>query len=210
MKLVAATDNQDKLKEIKSYLADLPIELIPQSNFHVPIVAETGLSFIENAILKARHAAKYCELPCIADDSGLAVDALGGAPGIYSARYAGDDARAEDNIKKLLAAIKSLEGEERRARFYCVIAFVKHYNDPTPIICQAQWEGRLLEEPAGTGGFGYDPIFFIPNLNCTAAELEPEQKNNISHRAKALNEFTSKIKIAYPQLIQNKSSSDTR
>jgi XTP/dITP diphosphohydrolase len=203
MKLVAATNNQDKLKEIKSYLADLPIELIPQSAFNVPSVAETGLSFIENAILKARHAAKYSELPCLADDSGLAVDVLGGAPGIYSARYAGEDARAEDNIKKLLAAIKSLKGEDRRARFYCVLAFVKHYNDPTPIVCQAQWEGRLLEEPIGTGGFGYDPIFFIPNLNCTAAELEPAQKNNLSHRAKALNEFTDKIKLAYPQMSSN-------
>tara|TARA_R110002110_G_scaffold65206_4_gene179937 strand:+ start:17835 stop:18446 length:612 start_codon:yes stop_codon:yes gene_type:complete len=203
MKLVAATDNQDKLKEIKSCLESLPIELIPQSFFNVPSVEETGLSFIENAILKARHAAKYSDLPCIADDSGLAVDALGGAPGIYSARYAGKDARAEDNIKKLLAAIKSLKGEDRQARFYCVLAFVKHYNDPTPIICQAQWEGRLLEQPVGTGGFGYDPIFFIPNLNCTAAELELEQKNHISHRAKALNEFSDKIKIAYPQIITN-------
>lgn len=204
MKLVVATDNKDKLKEIEDYLSDLTVTLLPQSAFNVPKVSELGLSFVENAIMKARHAAQYSDLPAIADDSGLAVDALGGAPGIYSARYAGEGARAEDNIKKLLSAISTLSGEDRRARFYCAIAFVRHYNDPIPIICQAQWEGRLLDKPVGKAGFGYDPIFFIPNLNCTVAELDPKQKNQISHRAKALHEFVSKFKLLYPQVTQTK------
>lgn len=208
MKLVVATDNQDKLKEIKSYLQDLPIELIAQSTFNVPPIPETGLSFIENAIIKARHAAKYSELPSLADDSGLAVDALGGAPGIYSARYAGENARAEDNIKKLLTAINTLKGDDRKARFYCVIAFVKHFKDPTPIVCQAEWEGRLLDTPVGTGGFGYDPIFFIPHLNCTAAELDAKQKNTISHRAKALRAFVDKMKVLHPSWINSKPPAD--
>ncbi|MGE4349285.1 MAG: RdgB/HAM1 family non-canonical purine NTP pyrophosphatase [Candidatus Berkiella sp.] len=204
MKLVVATENKDKLKEIEGYLSCLPVTLIPQSAFNVPKAREIGLSFVENAIIKARLAAKYSDLPSIADDSGLAVDALGGAPGIYSARYAGNDARAEDNIKKLLSAISTLSGEERRARFYCAIAFVRHYNDPIPVICQAQWEGRLLTKPVGTNGFGYDPIFFIPNLNCTAAELDAKHKNQISHRAKALHEFTEKLKVIYPQIVHAK------
>lgn len=200
MKLVIASENQGKLKEIESFLSCLPVTLIPQTAFNVPSVAETGLSFIENAILKARHAAKYSDLPSMADDSGLAVDALGGAPGIYSARYAGPECRSEDNIKKLLGAIKTLTDEDRKARFHCAIAFVRHYNDPIPIICQAQWEGRILTKPSGTGGFGYDPIFYVPNLNCTAAQLEPEQKNKISHRAKALTELVNQLKLAYPNL----------
>lgn len=204
MKLVVATENKDKLREIEGYFSSLPITLIPQSAFKVPKKEETGLSFVENAILKARHAAKYSDLPSMADDSGLAVDALGGSPGIYSARYAGDDARAEDNIKKLLSAIATLTGEDRRARFHCAIAFVRHYNDPIPIICQAQWEGRILEKPQGNQGFGYDPVFFLPNLNCSAAELDPKHKNEISHRAKALHEFTEKLKLLYPTLTQTK------
>lgn len=208
MKLVVATENIDKLKEIESYLGSLPITLIPQSAFNVPKADEVGLSFVENAIIKARLAAKYSDLPSIADDSGLAVDVLGGAPGIYSARYAGEDARAEDNIKKLLSAISTLSGEDRKARFYCALAFVRHYNDPIPIICQAQWEGRLLTESVGKNGFGYDPIFFIPNLNCTAAELDPLHKNQISHRAKALAELTEKLKWLYPQLVNNKKATE--
>jgi XTP/dITP diphosphohydrolase len=200
MKIVLATENPGKLKEIQEFLADFQATLIPQSAFNVPSVEETGLSFVENALLKARHAAKHSDLPSLADDSGLAVDALGGAPGIYSARYAGPGAGADANIKKLLKAINSLEGEDRKARFYCSIAFVRHYNDPIPIICQAQWEGRILTEPTGKKGFGYDPIFFIPNLNCTAAELEPEQKNSLSHRAKALESFIKELKLVYPSL----------
>lgn len=199
MKIVLATDNPGKVKEIQALLSNLPITLIPQSTFNVPTIEERGLSFVENAILKARHAAKYSDMPAIADDSGLAVDALGGAPGIYSARYAGPGARAEDNIKKLLMAISGLSEEDRHARFYCAIVFVRHYHDPIPIICQAQWEGQLLTKPVGQGGFGYDPIFFIPQLNCTAAELSPEQKNALSHRAQALTKFIQKLKLLYPQ-----------
>lgn len=198
MKIVIATENKDKLEEIQSFLTGLPLELISQSEFNIKPVEETGLSFIENAILKARHCAKHTELPSIADDSGLAVEALGGAPGIYSARYAGPKANAKDNMDKLLNSISSLEGEDRRAKFYCVIAFVRHFNDPVPVICQAQWEGKILKSPVGDGGFGYDPVFFIPNLNCTAAELAPEQKNQISHRAKALSEFCKQLSILYP------------
>lgn len=204
MKLVVASENKDKLKEIEGYLSNLPVSLIPQSAFNVPKIQETGLSFVENAILKARNAAKYSDLPSMADDSGISVDALGGSPGIYSSRYAGNDARAEDNIKKLLSAISTLTGEERKARFHCAIAFVRHYNDPIPIICQAQWEGRILTKPQGDNGFGYDPVFFIPNLNCTAAELDPKHKNEISHRAKALHDFIEKLKLLYPNLTQPK------
>lgn len=203
MKIVLATDNPGKIKEIQSYLDDVQAALIPQSAFNVPPIEETGLSFVENALLKARHAAKHSDLPSLADDSGLAVDALGGAPGIFSARYAGKNSTTQDNIQKLLNAIQSLEGEDRRARFYCVIAFVRHYNDPIPIICQAQWEGRILKEPCGSQGFGYDPIFFIPHLSCTAAELEPAQKNTISHRARALASFVEQLKLHYPNLCKS-------
>jgi len=201
MKIVLASENTGKLTEIQAYLADLPIAVIAQSAFHLVPLEERGLSFVENAIAKARHAAKHSQLPALADDSGLCVDALGGAPGIYSARYAGSNARDEDNIKKLLSAITTLSEEDRRARFHCAIAFVRHENDPIPILCQAQWEGRLLHQPSGKGGFGYDPIFFLPHLNCTAAELEAKQKNQLSHRAKALNEFVKQLKLAYPNLI---------
>lgn len=200
MKIVIATENQGKLKEIQSFFSHLPINFMPQSAFNVPAIEERGLSFIENAILKARHASKLCELPALADDSGLAVEALGGAPGIHSARYAGPKARDEDNIKKLLNAITSLSGDDRRAHFHCVIAYVRHYNDPIPIICQAQWDGLLLTKPQGKGGFGYDPIFYIPDLHCTAAELEAHVKNKISHRAKALTQFVEQFKVAYPEL----------
>lgn len=200
MKIVLATENPGKLKEIQSYFEGVQVTLIPQSAFNVNSAQETGLSFVENALLKARHAAKHSDLPSLADDSGLAVDALGGAPGIFSARYAGPNASQDANIKKLLSAISTLEGEDRRARFHCAIAFVRHYNDPIPIICQAQWEGRILTAPSGTQGFGYDPVFFIPNLNCTAAELESEQKNKISHRAKALAAFVKELQILAPSI----------
>lgn len=200
IKIVLATENPGKIKEIESYFTNLSLTLIPQSSFNVPPVEERGLSFVENALIKARHAAKYSDLPALADDSGLAVEALGGAPGIYSARYAGPGASAQDNIKKLLNAISSLSGEDRRARFYCALAFVKHYHDPTPVICQAEWEGTLLNKPVGAGGFGYDPIFFVPALNCTAAELSAQQKNTLSHRAKALSLLSAQFQRLYPAL----------
>lgn len=191
MKIVIGTYNQGKLNEIRTMLADTTIELYSQADLGVPDVEETGLSFIENAIIKARNGAKHSNLPCIGDDSGLAVDVLGGAPGIYSARYAGDKATAGDNITKLLQAIESIPDEDRVARFHCAIAFVRHAKDPTPLIFQGSWEGQILNEPRGTQGFGYDPIFYLPELGRTAGELDIAQKNAQSHRAKALNKLVN-------------------
>jgi len=197
MKVVIASENHGKLLEIQAFFQSLPIEVVAQSEFDVPVVEETGLSFVENAILKARHAAKYSQLPALADDSGLVVDALDGRPGIYSARYAGEGASMPKNIKKLLSETQSLHDNERRAHFYCAIAFVRHEHDPVPIICQAQWDGKLLQEERGTQGFGYDPIFFIPSLGCTAAELPLDKKNQLSHRAQALSLFVSAFSRAF-------------
>ncbi len=193
MKIVLATANQGKLKEIQSSLTSLDITLIPQSDFDVPSIEETGLSFVENAILKARHAAQYSQLPALADDSGLAVDALDGAPGIFSARFAGINANDQDNIKKLLASMHSKEN--RTARFHCAIVYVRHYQDPVPLIACAQWDGEILQEPIGNNGFGYDPVFYIPALGCSVAQLSSQQKNSLSHRAKALAEFVKQFKL---------------
>ncbi|MGE3320454.1 MAG: RdgB/HAM1 family non-canonical purine NTP pyrophosphatase [Candidatus Berkiella sp.] len=197
MKVVIASENHGKLLEIQAFFKSLPLEVVAQSEFAVPSIEETGLSFVENAILKARHAAQYSQLPALADDSGLVVDALGGRPGIYSARYAGKQASMPDNIQKLLAETQSLNDSERRAHFYCAIAFVRHAQDPVPIICQAQWDGQILKELRGTQGFGYDPIFYIPSLGCTAAELPLAKKNQISHRAQALSLFVSAFSQAF-------------
>ncbi len=199
MKMVIASENPGKLREIQAFFQSLPVTVVAQSDFSVPSVEETGLSFVENAILKARHAAKYSQLPALADDSGLVVDALNGAPGIYSARYAGSGATMPDNIKKLLNDMQSLKDNERRAHFFCAIAFVRHEKDPVPIICQAQWDGLLLHETKGDKGFGYDPLFLIPQLACTAAELDTHQKNQLSHRAKALTLFVAAFLQAYPK-----------
>ncbi|BBN80476.1 non-canonical purine NTP pyrophosphatase [Pseudoalteromonas sp. A25] len=182
--IVLATGNQGKVKELASMLSELNIEVLPQSQFNVPDVAETGTTFVENAIIKARHAAKVSGLPAIADDSGLEVDALDGAPGVYSARYAGDDATDQSNIDKLL---NDLEGQtQRTARFWCVLVYMRHADDPTPLICQASWDGEITTQQQGREGFGYDPIFFVPQLNCTSAELSKDEKNAISHRGQAL------------------------
>ena len=185
-KIVLATANPGKLRELQAVLAGLDFEIVPQSAFGVPEVEETGLTFIENALLKARNAALYTGLPALADDSGLAVDALGGVPGIYSARYAGAGAGDRANIGKLLAELDGVPAERRTARFVCVLALLHHPADPTPLICQGSWEGTILTEPRGEGGFGYDPIFFVPGEQRTAAELEPAVKNQISHRGQAL------------------------
>ncbi|HUM91435.1 MAG TPA: XTP/dITP diphosphatase [Candidatus Competibacter sp.] len=185
-KIVLATANPGKLRELQAVLAGLDFEIVPQSAFGVPEVEETGLTFIENALLKARNAAFYTGLPALADDSGLAVDALGGVPGIYSARYAGAGAGDRANIGKLLAELEGVPAERRTARFVCVLALLHHPADPTPLICQGSWEGTILTEPRGEGGFGYDPIFFVPGEQRTAAELEPAVKNQISHRGQAL------------------------
>ncbi|AXQ98922.1 XTP/dITP diphosphatase [Pseudoalteromonas piscicida] len=188
-KVVLATGNQGKVKELSAMLDQYDIEILPQSDFNVPEVAETGTTFVENAIIKARHAAKISGLPAIADDSGLEVDALNGAPGVYSARYAGANADDQKNIDHLLAALG--EQTERSARFWCVLVYMRHADDPTPIICQASWEGEITTTQQGREGFGYDPIFKVQGLDCTSAELTKEEKNAISHRGQALKQLVS-------------------
>jgi XTP/dITP diphosphohydrolase len=185
-KVVLASGNRGKVREINQILAGLDFEVVPQTEFDVPEIEETGLSFVENAILKARNAAQHTGLPAIADDSGLEVDALRGAPGIYSARYAGIGAGDEANLKKLLEELQAVPGAERTARFQCLMVFMEHGMDPTPIICQGSWEGQITEAPAGENGFGYDPVFYVPSHDCTAAQLSAEEKNRLSHRGQAL------------------------
>lgn len=184
--IVLASNNPGKVREIGQILADLALEVLPQSAFNIEEIEETGLSFVENAILKARHAAAESGLPAIADDSGLEVDVLKGAPGIYSARYAGSGASDSQNLQKLLAELEKVPEAERTARFQCLMVFMRHSEDPTPLICQGTWEGRITFEPRGESGFGYDPVFFVPSHNCTSAELAPEVKNQLSHRGQAL------------------------
>jgi XTP/dITP diphosphohydrolase len=185
-KIVLASGNQGKVREINQLLAGLDIEVVPQSDFNVPDIEETGLTFVENAILKARNAAKHTGLPAIADDSGLEVDALRGAPGIYSARYAGPGTDDTKNLQKVLRELEGLADEERSARFQCLLVYMEHDLDPTPIICQGTWEGRITTEPTGDNGFGYDPVFFVPEQGCTSAQLSAEEKNRLSHRGQAL------------------------
>ncbi|MDP2634324.1 MULTISPECIES: XTP/dITP diphosphatase [unclassified Pseudoalteromonas] len=191
--LVLATGNQGKVKELAQMLSPLDINVVPQSDFNVSSVPETGTTFVENAIIKARHAAKVTGLPAIADDSGLEVDALNGAPGVYSARFAGDDATDQDNIDKLL--IELGDNPIRSARFWCVLVLMRHSDDPTPLICSASWEGQITQAQDGQGGFGYDPIFYVSELDCTSAQLTKEQKNAISHRGQALNSLLSELKL---------------
>lgn len=185
-RVVLASGNPGKLAEIRTLLAPLAIDAVAQNEFDIEPAEETGLSFVENAILKARHAALGSGLPALADDSGLEVDALGGAPGIYSARYAGPGATDRDNVVKLLTALHDLPEALRSARFQCVIVFMRHANDPMPLICQGTWEGRIAQAPGGAGGFGYDPVFVVPERGRTAAELAPGDKNRLSHRGQAL------------------------
>ncbi|KZN60914.1 NTP phosphatase [Pseudoalteromonas luteoviolacea CPMOR-1] len=190
--IVLATGNKGKVKELGNMLESLQIEVLPQSQFEVSDVEETGTTFVENAIIKARHAAKETGLPAIADDSGIEVDALNGAPGVFSARFAGADASDQQNIDKLLV---SLENEANRtARFWCVLVYMRHENDPTPVICQASWEGSIASTQHGEGGFGYDPVFWIESLQKMAAELTKEEKNAISHRGKALQQLMTHFK----------------
>jgi XTP/dITP diphosphohydrolase len=184
--IVLASGNAGKIREIQSLLAGRDIRIVPQSVFGIPDAEETGLTFIENAILKARHAAGLSGLPAIADDSGLEVDALDGAPGVYSARYAGPGASDAANNARLLEALEGMPEERRGARFRCVMAYLRHANDPSPLIAEGVWEGRILTEPRGTNGFGYDPLFFVPDEGCSSAELAPEVKNRLSHRGQAL------------------------
>ena len=180
-------------------LAKLELEILPQSTFNIEEVEETGLSFVENAILKARHAAAKSGLPAIADDSGLEVDALNGAPGIYSARYAGPGASDTQNLQKLLTDMEKVPQEQRTARFQCLMVYMRHAHDPTPLICQGTWEGQITFEPRGEGGFGYDPVFFVPTHHCTSAELAPEVKNQLSHRGQALGRLVAALGHVKPQ-----------
>lgn len=189
MKIILATSNPGKLREIQQVFANLPHEIIPQSEFSVPSVAETGLTFVENAILKARNACEHTNLPVIADDSGLEIDALNGEPGIYSARYAGEEGNSEANMAKALQELSDMPKEDRTARFQCVMVYMHHSKDPAPVICQGTWEGSILFKPQGHDGFGYDPIFFVPTHNCSAAELLLDIKNQISHRGQALQQL---------------------
>ena len=185
-KIVLASNNPGKAREINQLLEDSGIAVLAQSELGVPEVEETGLSFVENALLKARNAARCTGLPAIADDSGLEVDALDGAPGIYSARYAGPGATDQENLQKLLADLTGVPQVRRGARFQCLMVYLRHALDPTPLICQGTWEGRVLPEPRGANGFGYDPVFYAPTHGCSAAELPPEVKNQLSHRGQAL------------------------
>ncbi|MCG3730140.1 XTP/dITP diphosphatase [Vibrio cincinnatiensis] len=188
-KIVLATGNQGKVREMADLLADFGFDVVAQSEFKVSEVAETGTTFIENAIIKARHAAKETGLAAIADDSGLEVDYLHGAPGIYSARYAGDHASDAENIEKLLEALKEVPEAQRTARFHCVLVLMRHADDPTPIVCHGQWEGRILTQTQGSNGFGYDPLFWVPEEQCSSAQLEPIRKKQLSHRGQALKQL---------------------
>lgn len=185
MKLVLASGNAGKLAELRALLGE-GFDLHAQSEFGIADAEETGLSFVENAILKARHAARASGLPALADDSGLCVDALRGAPGLYSARYAGVHGDHAANIDKLLRELEQVGDAERGARFVCVLALVRHADDPLPLLAQGVWEGRILRARAGNGGFGYDPVFYSPAHGCSAAELAPDVKNRDSHRGHAL------------------------
>lgn len=185
-KLVLATGNQGKVREMADLLSDFGFDVVAQSEFNVSDVAETGTTFIENAIIKARHAAKETGLPAIADDSGLEVDFLQGAPGVYSARYAGEGASDLENLEKLLEAMKDAPQDKRTARFHCVLVLMRHENDPTPIVCHGKWEGSILTQPEGENGFGYDPIFYVPEEDCASALLDSVRKKQLSHRGKAL------------------------
>ncbi len=184
--VVLASGNPGKLAEFKTLLADCGFDVRPQGEFDLESAEETGLSFVENAILKARHAARHTGLPALADDSGIEVDALLGAPGIYSARFAGDGASDADNNAKLLHALQDMPEAERSARYQCVLVYMRHAADPTPLIAQGSWEGRILTAPRGEGGFGYDPLFWVPSHQCAAAELSKAEKGLISHRAQAM------------------------
>lgn len=192
-KIILASGNAGKLREFQQLLADCGFSVLPQSDFNVSNADETGLTFVENAIIKARHACAHTGLPAIADDSGIEVDALNGRPGIYSARYSGLDAKDSNNNAKLLQELAQVPAEKRTARYHCVLAFMRHAEDPTPILCHGTWEGVILTEARGDGGFGYDPLFFVPTHNCAAAEMDKAEKNHISHRGKAMAELLEKI-----------------
>ncbi len=188
-RIVLASNNQGKVREIQQLLAEQEISILPQSEFEIGSIEETGLTFVENAILKARHASRCSGLPAIADDSGIEVDALGGAPGIYSARYAGPQCDDQANNLKLLEDLKDTPDEARTARFQCLMVYLSSPEDPTPVICQGTWEGRILKAPLGDNGFGYDPLFWVPETGGSSAQLDPTTKNRLSHRGLALRQL---------------------
>ena len=191
--IVVATANPSKLGELKTILSDLDAQLLPQSELGVSSVEENGLSFVENSLIKARHASATTNLPAIADDSGLVVEILGGAPGIYSARYAGKDAKDADNLERLLSELAAYDGDKFDAYFHCAAIYIRHTYDPTPIIAEADWHGYIIREPRGKDGFGYDPLFYLPELNCTAAQLSAATKNRLSHRALAFRKLCTQL-----------------
>jgi XTP/dITP diphosphohydrolase len=189
--IVLASGNQGKLRELHDILGAKEVDLVPQSQFNVSEVEETGISFVENALIKARHACVETGLPCIADDSGIEVDALNGEPGIYSARYAGisgPGADAENNLK-LLMELEQVPEQNRTARFHCVIVYLRHEKDPMPLVCRGTWEGRILFAEAGANGFGYDPLFYVSTPDCASAQLDAQVKNSLSHRGQALRQL---------------------
>ncbi|PTQ91422.1 RdgB/HAM1 family non-canonical purine NTP pyrophosphatase [Agitococcus lubricus] len=195
-KLVIATGNQGKLQELQTLLQDYPFELISQKSLSISDADETGLTFVENALIKARHAAQLSGLAALADDSGLCVDVMNGGPGIYSARYAGAGAKDSTNNEKLLHDLLAFRHQPIKAQFVCVLVFLRHANDPLPIICQGIWHGEILAEKRGENGFGYDPLFWLPERGCSSAELDPTLKNQISHRGQAM----AQLKAAFATL----------
>ncbi|NOZ10392.1 MAG: RdgB/HAM1 family non-canonical purine NTP pyrophosphatase [Gammaproteobacteria bacterium] len=192
-RILLASGNPGKLREINTLLKGTAIDVASQAEFEVPDVEETGLSFVENALIKARNGAEHTGLSTIADDSGLEVDALAGAPGIYSARYAGSGASDADNLNKLLLELEGTEESARTARFQCVMVYLRGPTDPTPLICQGTWEGRILTQAQGQNGFGYDPVFYVPSHQCSAAQLPDDEKNRLSHRGIALRALVSQL-----------------
>jgi len=205
--IVLASNNLGKVREINQLLAPAGIVVRPQRDLGIDEAEETGLSFVENAILKARHAAQASGLAAVADDSGLEVDALDGAPGIYSARYAGASVGDQANCNKLLAALAGISEARRNARFQCVMVYMRHAGDPTPLICQGTWEGRILSAPRGDKGFGYDPVFYVPQCDCSAAELEAGTKNALSHRGQALSQLVQQL-VGQPVRQENQQALD--
>jgi len=191
--LVLASDNQGKLKELTALLSDSGFSVVGQGDLDVTPAEETGETFIENAILKARNAARQTGRPAIADDSGIEVDVLKGAPGVYSARFAGDNATDSDNVAKLLSQLTDVQSEDRKARFRCLMVYLRRADDPAPLICEGTWSGKVTLTPSGENGFGYDPVFWVPDEGCTAAELNPARKNVLSHRAQALKQLVAEL-----------------
>ena len=191
--VVLASANAGKIRELNALLASRGMDVVPQSAFAIPSIEETGESFVENAIIKARHAARLSGLAAIADDSGLMVDALGGAPGIYSARYAGEGASDGENLQRLLDNLRNVPEPRRGAQFVCLVVYMRHPQDVCPLVCEGVWPGRLTHAPRGDAGFGYDPVFYVEDCGCTSAELEPAHKNAISHRARAMQALLSRL-----------------